>query len=167
MVFQLGLNKKSLRNMKKKLIQEWGENTAYSAKSHFKSADIKRLWVKSLIYLNLIFAIFSVLDFFNAQIIQVLGVVSLVASVLLLVYETQKENNTISQHMTIGDEYLKIHYDLQKMFYSEKIDDASIDLVSKSLKKMASKNKPAIHQIGKWLAKKGIEEKGEMKTWWK
>lgn len=154
-------------NMKKELIKEWGENTAYSAKSHFKSADIKRLWVKGLIYVNLFFAIFSVLDFFDSEIVQILGIVSLVASILLLVYESQKENNTVNQHMSIGDEYLKIHYELQNLFYSDILEKDKVELITKSMKKMASKNKPQIHQIGKWLAKKAIEEKGEMKTWWK
>jgi hypothetical protein len=69
--------------------------------------------------------------------------------------------------MKIGDEYLKIHYELQELYYLDNISKEQITEVSNQMKKMAAKDKPTIHLGGKWLAKKAIENKGEMKTWWK
>jgi len=153
--------------MNKELIKQWGESTAYSAKSHFKSADIKRLWIKGLVIINLLFAIISIIEIGLPDLVKYCGVVSLIASVLLLVYESQEDKNTLKRHMSIGDEYLKLHYELQELFFSDQIDVAKAESISTRLKKMTNKDKPIIHQIGKWMAKRAIEKKGEMTTWWK
>jgi hypothetical protein len=153
--------------MSNQLIKEWGESTAYSAKSHFKSADLKRFWIKTLVIINLLFAIISLIDFPIPQLIQYFGIISLISSVLLLVYESQEDKSTLKRHMKIGDEYLKIHYELQELYYLDNISKEQITEVSNQMKKMAAKDKPTIHLGGKWLAKKAIENKGEMKTWWK
>lgn len=143
------------------------EYPAYSAKSHFKSADIKRLWIKGLVILNLLFAIISIIEIRLPDLVKYCGIVSLIASVLLLVYESQEDKNTLKRHMKIGDEYLKLHYELQELFFSEEIDVAKAESISTRLKKMTNKDKPIIHQIGKWMAKRAVEKKGEMTTWWK
>jgi hypothetical protein len=153
--------------MNKYIIKEWGESTAYSSKSHFKSADIKRFWVKTLVIVNLLFAIISIIDLPIPDLVRYFGIISLIASVLLLVYESQEDKNTLKRHMTTGDEYLKIHYELQELYYSENPSEEKFESISNRMKKMASKDKPMIHQIGKWIAKRAIEKKGEMKTWWK
>ncbi|KXK39166.1 MAG: hypothetical protein J5I52_07210 [Saprospiraceae bacterium] len=153
--------------MNKELIKQWGESTAYSAKSHFKSADIKRLWIKGLVIINLLFAIISIIEIGLPDLVKYCGIVSLIASVLLLVYESQEDKNTLKRHMSIGDEYLKLHYELQELFFSDQIDVAKAESISTRLKKMTNKDKPIIHQIGKWMAKRAIEKKGEMTTWWK
>jgi hypothetical protein len=62
--------------MSNQLIKEWGESTAYSAKSHFKSADLKRFWIKTLVIINLLFAIISLIDFPIPQLIQYFGIIS-------------------------------------------------------------------------------------------
>lgn len=153
--------------MNKELIKQWGESTAYSAKSHFKSADIKRLWIKGLVIINLLFAIISIIEIGLPDLVKYCGIVSLIASVLLLVYESQEDKNTLKRHMNIGDEYLKLHYEVQELFFSDQIDSDKAESISTRLKKMTNKDKPIIHQIGKWLAKRAIEKKGEMTTWWK
>lgn len=158
---------KKLKHMNRDLIKQWGESTAYSAKSHFKSADLKRFWIKGLVIINLLFAIISIIELGLPVIVKYCGIISLIASVLLLVYESQEDKNTLKRHMVIGDEYLKIHYELQELFFTEKIDLEKVESISIRLKKMTNKDKPIIHQFGKWLAKRAIEKNGEMTKWWK
>ena len=154
--------------MNKDLIKEWGENTAYSTKGHFKTADLKRKWIKALIVINLLFAIFTLIDEIdNAIILKIFGVISLISSVLILVYESQENKNSVSNHMKIGDEYLNIHYELQELFHKENISEQELEQVSKKLKRINQKEKPIINGIAKKNAKKAIEEKNEMKKWWK
>jgi hypothetical protein len=153
--------------MNKELIKEWGESTAYSAKAHFKSADLKRFWAKSLVIINLLFAIISLLDFSIPELVKYFGIISLIASVLLLVHESQEDKNILKRHMTTGDEYLKLHYELQELFYSENVSPEKFESVSTRIKKMTNKDKPIINQTGKWLAKRAIEKNGEMTKWWK
>lgn len=153
--------------MNKELIKQWGENTAYSAKSHFKSSDLKRNWVKVLVIVNILFAVFSLMELGLPVLIKIFAVISLIASVLILVYESQEDKNTIKRHMIIGDEYLNIHYKLQELFYKETVNEDEFNSVSKNIKKLNEKDKPIINQIAKKRAKKAIEKKGEMITWWK
>ncbi|MCL6219103.1 hypothetical protein [Zunongwangia pacifica] len=153
--------------MNKKIIKEWGENTAYGAKSHYKTADLKRIFLKSLIVTNILFAIFSILELELQLITKIFGVVSLIASILLLIYESQEDENTISRHMKIGDEYLSIHYKLQELFYKESCSDEEFEEVSKKIERLNKKDKPIINQIAKRMAESAIENKGEMKKWWK
>ncbi len=154
--------------MSKELIKQWGENTAYCAKSHYKSADLRKIWIKGLIITNILFAIFSLLDF-NVPIIgKIFGIFSLIASVLVLVYESYEDKNTIARHMNTGDEYLSIHYKLQALFHNDEIDEAELSNVKTKIEKLNNKkDKPMINQWGKRLAKKAIEKTGEMTTWWK
>lgn len=153
--------------MQKELIKQWGESTAYSAKSHFKSADLKRIYVKLLVVVNVLFAIFSLLELGLPLITKVFAVTSLVASVLVLVFESQNEKDAIMKHMVIGDEYLKLHYELQELHHSTGVDSVKMEQVAKRMKKLTQKDKPIISQIAKRWAKYSIETKGEMTKWWK
>lgn len=153
--------------MRKELIKQWGGNSAYSAKGHFKSADLKRIWIKILVTVNVLFAVFSLLEFGMPLLTKFLAVISLVASILILVFESQNEKNSIRRHMATGDEYLQIHFDLQELFHSPKIKEEDFEKVSKRMKKITEKDKPIISQIGKKWAKHAIEKKQEMINWWK
>jgi len=153
--------------MNKELIKQWGENTAYSAKSHFKSADLKRIWITSLIIVNIMFAVFSILELGYPLITKIFAIISLTASVLLVVYESREGKSTIKRHMNTGDEYLQLHYELQELYHKETISEDEFNVIKKNIKKINELDKPVINQIGKRMAKKAIEKKGEMTKWWK
>ena len=154
-------------NMRKELIKQWGESSAYCAKSHFKTADMKRIWIKILVTVNVLFAIFSILELGMPILTKLLAVISLVASILILVFESQNEKNSIRRHMVTGDDYLKVHYELQELFYSPKIEEDEFQRVAKKMKKLTDKDKPIISQLAKFWAKYSIEKKKEMIIWWK
>lgn len=153
--------------MRKELIRQWGENSAYCAKSHFKTADMKRIWIKVLVTVNIVFAVFSILELGMPNLTKLLAVISLVASVLILVFESQNEKNSIRRHMVTGDDYLKVHYELQELYHSPEISEEDFQKVSKKMKKLTDKDKPIISQVAKFWAKYSIEKKKEMTTWWK
>lgn len=150
--------------MNKDLVKQWGENTAYTSKCHFKMADFQKTWIYGLIVVNILFAIFSLLDFDAAQVFSIL---SLIASVLLIVHEHQSHNKSNLTHMEIGEEYLTVHYELQKLFHQGQIEKVDIDKISKRMEKLRKMSKPTINRIGKYMADKAIEDKGEMIKWWK
>jgi hypothetical protein len=154
--------------MNKDLIKQWGENSAYSAKGHFKTSDLKRIWIKTLITVNLLFAIFSTIDLIeNLLILKIFGVISLIASVLILVYESQESKNSITNHMKLGDEYLIIHYELQELFHKDNFNETDLEQISKKIKRIKQKEKPIINGIAKKWAKNAIEKENEMIKWWK
>jgi uncharacterized membrane protein len=153
--------------MNKDILKQWGENTAYGAKSHFKSSDLKRVWIKTLVVVNIIFAILSILELPYPTLLKVLSINSLIASILIMVYESQEDKNTIKKHMKIGDEYLSIHYELQELFHQDNISKEEFETVSKKLKRLNTKEKPIVNQLAKRWAKKKIEKDNEMIKWWK
>jgi hypothetical protein len=156
-----------LNNMKKELLKQWGENTAYGAKSHFKSSDLKRIWIKSLVVINILFAILSILELPYPILLKSLSITSLIASILIMVYESQEDKNTIKKHMKTGDEYLSIHYELQELFHKEKFSEEEFEIVSKKMKRLNVKEKPIVNQLAKKWAKHKIEKGNEMIKWWK
>ena len=145
--------------MNKELLKQWGENTAYGAKSHFKSSDLKRIWIKTLVVINILFAILSILELPCPILLKILSITSLIASILIIVYESQEDKNTIKKHMRIGDEYLSIHYELQELFHKENISEEEFESVSKKIKRLNAKEKPIVNQLAKKWAKKKIEKK--------
>lgn len=153
--------------MNKELLKQWGENTAYGAKSHFKSSDLKRIWIKTLVVINILFAILSILELPCPILLKSLSITSLIASILIMVYESQEDKNTIKKHMRIGDEYLSIHYELQELFHKENISEEEFESVSKKIKRLNAKEKPIVNQLAKKWAKKKIEKDNEMIKWWK
>ena len=153
--------------MNKELLKQWGENTAYGAKSHFKSSDLKRIWIKTLVVINILFAILSILELPCPILLKTLIISSLIASILIMVYESQEDKNTIKKHMRIGDEYLSIHYELQELFHKENISEEEFESVSKKIKRLNAKEKPIVNQLAKKWAKKKIEKDNEMIKWWK
>lgn len=154
---------------RKKLLQRWGENTAYSAKCHFKMHDLSRYWIYVLVIINILFAVFSLLDFGeNYQKLCVLfSIISLIASILLLVHEAQTDRNTSFLHKDFGEKYLALHYDISALYYTNKIVASQVEEIKEQIKKLNQSSKPSINIIGKWWATKAIEKQGEMNTWWK
>lgn len=150
----------------KQLIAQWGESTAYSAKSHFKSADLKRWWVKALVVINIIFAAVSILELLPLRLNQILGLVSLTASVLILVFESQEDKDVVRQHMTVGNQYLILHREIQALYHQEKVSETDITDIRLKLKDLDKSVKPIINQTAKRMATKAIEDKGEMTKWW-
>jgi ElaB/YqjD/DUF883 family membrane-anchored ribosome-binding protein len=155
----------------KKLVKEWGENTAYTAKGHFKSADIKKKKIYILLSVNIIFAIISVTDCnFNIcpLAIKIIGVISLIASILLLIDESQEGNNSFRMHKNIGEEYLSLHEDLHRLFRKGSISDAEIESIREQYRSLQKKDQPMISRCAYKKAKKAIEKAdSEMTVWWK
>ncbi len=150
--------------MKKTLIKQWGENSAYSAKGHFKSADIKKKQIKILVIINVLFAVFSLLELGLPLIAKFFGLISLIASILLLISESQEDKSAI--HMKIGDEYLGIHYELQRLYYEDDLKENEVNSILERIREINKKDKPSISQLAKKIAKKAIEDEGEMIKWW-
>lgn len=156
-------------NANKKLIRNWGENTAYSAKTHFKMYDFNKYWIYSLILINLLFAVFSLLDFgdkysFAAKIF---SITSLIASILILVHESQTNSKDSRSHRELGEQYLALHYDLERLYSKTRITSAEVDDMKSRITSLNTTDKPSVNFIAKKWATWAIERKEEMHTWWK
>lgn len=153
----------------KELIKKWGENTAYAAKCHFKMSDFNRYWIYTLVLVNVVFAIFSLLEFGDQYQVftKVFSIASLIASILILVHESQVSNRTTLTHKEVGEAYLAIHYDLEKLFFQSQVNNKEVENQKEKIKELNQKPKPSVSFIAKRWAEKAIEKKGEMHKWWK
>lgn len=153
--------------MSKELLKHIGESTAYSAKGHFKTADIRRISIYLYIVVNIVFAVMAVSGLFTQLWIQILSVVSLVASILLLITETHGGLGICSKHARFGNMYLELHNDTYAEFLKENIEQSSIEKLRERLNKLNKKERPNINLGGRYWAKNSIEKSGEMTIWWK
>ncbi len=153
--------------MSKELLKHIGESTAYSAKGHFKTADIRRISTYLYIVVNIVFAIMAISGLFAQLWIQILSVISLVASILLLISETHGGLGICSKHSKFGNMYLELHNDTYAEFLKERIEQSSVEKLQERLNKLNKTKRPNINLGGRYWAKYAIEKSGEMTKWWK
>jgi hypothetical protein len=153
--------------MSKELLKHIGESTAYSAKGHFKTADIRRVSTYLYIVVNIVFAIMAISGLFAQLWIQILSVISLVASILLLISETHGGLGICSKHSKFGNMYLELHNDTYAEFLKERIEQISIEKLQERLNKLNKTERPNINLGGRYWTKYAIEKSGEMTKWWK
>lgn len=155
----------------KNKLKTYGENTAYAAKCHFKSADLRRLGMQTFIVITVILPICTVVVpcnyHMNSMLASIIAASSLVASSFLYIYQSKNEQEYIPRHMESGEEYLKVHYDVHDTFTSETVSDTDITSLKERIKLINERPKPPVMYFAKLWAKYSIEKQGEMKTWWK
>ncbi len=148
-------------------IQYFGECTAYSAKGHFKSADLRRILTYLFAITNIIFSILSLLDFVSLAVTKWLGAACLFSSFKLLMYSTKDEADFASSSMKAGEEYLKLHNDILVLHSSGSVTQSDLELIKERLNELNTKPRPPISFFAKYWAKYSIEKMGEMNIWWK
>jgi len=153
--------------MSKELLKHIGESTAYSAKGHFKTADIRRVSTYLYIVVNIVFAVMAISGLFAQLWIQILSVISLIASILLLISETHGGLGICSKHSKFGNMYLELHNDTYEEFLKERIEQSTVEKLQERLNKLNKTGRPNINLGGRYWAKYAIEKSGEMTKWWK
>jgi hypothetical protein len=153
--------------LKKDLLLHIGESSAYSSKGHFKAADLRRITTYLFLVLNMILSIVCLTNLIDSKLIQICSIISLSASVLLLISETHGGLGICKDHMKFGNEYLELHNLALKYYLSDNIPEYQIDDLYNSLNKLNKIERPNINIGAKVWAKIAIEKWKEMNIWWK
>ena len=142
-------------------------NTAFSAQGHFYSASMKKREISFLLFANLSFAIISITDFGICPIvIKVVGIISLIASIWLLINESQEGKSSFRNHMITGEKYLTLHYDLQFLFYKgNDISQEELNNLRIRYNDIRTEDQPMIPPYAYKKAQHAIKE-GKMNIWW-
>lgn len=149
-------------------LKSYGENTAYTAKGHFKAADLRRRFNLTLIVIIMVVAVLSISQVIKLTLInQILGVVSLLASIILLIFEVHDGVNNHIKHKLFAERYLELHYDIYHAFEDTDCSEEEVTRLKKRMNKLNRVERPFISSFAKKAAKKGIEESDEMNVWWK
>ena len=154
--------------MDKNTLKSYGESTAYTAKGHFKAADLRRRFNLTLIATIMIIAVFSISQVIESTLTnQVLGAFSLLASILLLIFEVHDGVNNHIKHKLFAEKYLELHYDIYHVFQGKDCSEEEITRLKNRMNKLNRTERPFISSFAKKYAKKAIEENGAMNVWWK
>jgi hypothetical protein len=150
----------------KEILRQFGESTAYSAKCHFKAADLRRLTIFWWLFVNISLSIVTLTDLLPNLALKILSVLALIGSVVLIMYDTKNGISVCPLHMKFGNEYLTLHNDI---YFQFKLDNDVINDIEKLKERMNDLNKqekPEIPLLAKNWATRAIEKKHEMTKWW-
>lgn len=153
--------------MSKELLKHIGESTAYSAKGHFKTADIRRLSTYIYITLNFALSILCLANIVTTLWLQIFSIISLFASILLLISETHGGLSICREHMRFGNQYLELHNDTYTEFLNPYVTQQKVEELKDRFNTLNKKERPNINVGGKFWAKFSIEKMKEMNIWWK
>ena len=147
---------------KQKILQELGEDAAYTFKGLYKTADWLRLECKILLFITLLFSII-ILGFDNSSSIytKILSIVALIASVWLLV--NQKEYEKVEDYMRLADEYKNLFDEIRNTYYSKDLKNIK-DLQQKINNLRKKSHEYPIGKIARWWSE--IVIKKEMNLGW-
>lgn len=144
-----------------------GECSAYSSKGHFKAADVRRNTTYLFLVLNMILSIICLTNLIDSKLIQIYSVVSLSASVLLLISESHGGLGICKDHMRFGNQYLDLHNHAFKLHLNQKTTNEEKEDLFDRLNQLNNTERPIVNYFAKLLAKLSIERSGEMNIWWK
>lgn len=148
---------------KRKILQELGEDTAYTFKGLYKTADCLRLEHKILLFITLSFSI-MILGFDDKLpnlVTKILSVIALISSIWLLV--NQKEYEKVEGYMRLADKYKNLFDKIRNTYYSNNFEN--IEAFQQEMNDLREKSHSyPIGKIARWWSKRVIKK--EMNLEW-
>lgn len=153
--------------MEKEILKKFGEDTAFSAKNHFKAASIRYISMYLFIIIPFVISIICLADLItNNTVNKILNCVSLISSVILLVYQATDGKNNHVNHKAVAENYLSLHNEIYTLYKKENISMDEVDKIKEKVNKVNKSDKPFVSWFAYYFAKKAIEKTGEMNRWW-
>ncbi|MCL4546923.1 MAG: hypothetical protein M1576_04205 [Deltaproteobacteria bacterium] len=149
-----------------KLLSEWGIDTAYASKYHFKSADYIQKRNIVLLIIIFIFSIISLLKGLNYKYFYFFSIIPLIASILLLIYESKEGFEISKKHMHLGHEYLCLHKEIQMMYYEGNVKEEQINKVKLKLLEIIKSDNLSYPCCVKLWVNISIKKNNEINQWW-
>jgi hypothetical protein len=151
-----------------KIIAQLGESTAYSAKNHFKGADVRRITSITLITINIIVSVLTLTTLITSNTaLQLLSAGSLAASIYLLTLESRDGQSNPEKHNIFGNKYLALHNEAFALYQQQAPSKSDVEKLQKKVNELNQTERPHINPIARWKCKRAIEMNGEMNIWWK
>jgi hypothetical protein len=134
-----------------------GAETIYTAKGHFKSADLRRTSIKWTLFICVGLSVISLADFeFIPS--KIISAVSLIATILLLMWKQGEEKDFCRNHRKSAEEFLALHKRIRNAYDSKKVSEKDIKELTEEFSSLCRQSdRPPITYWGKFWAKKAIE----------
>ena len=148
----------------KELLKKLGIETIYSAKGHFKSCDIRRNLITITIWMCAIVNIIGIFDFGHI-VGKIISAVGLFGTIALLIWNEGEGKNYKVRHKQVGEEYLALHKEIRRCFFSDACSDDEIKKLNDAVVKIDKSDKLDIPWIARKWAQKAIEKYDETDNW--
>ena len=149
----------------RKLLQKLGEDTIYSAKGHFKACDIRRICIKTTIWLCAILNVAGLI-FSDMIFCKILSGISLIGMIALLIWDSAEDKEYRRKHKQIAEKYLALHKELRNAYFLENFSKEIVEEFNKKISELNKNCEWEIPYIARILAKYAIEKKDtEVDKW--
>ncbi len=131
-------------DLRKNLLQ-YAEETAYSSKGHFKTADYTKISLKLYISIPIILSIVLIVySDMPEELIRLLNTISMIFAFLAmsspLVNNQDQAHKRIAEHMCLGNDYLEVHKEIRNLATEEVITKGHLDSIAAKLKILDSRS---------------------------
>lgn len=142
----------------KELLRKLGEETIYSAKSHFKACDIRRYLITYTIWLCAILNVVGIVGI-SPSIDKWLTAVGLFGTIALLIWNEGEGKNYRAKHKEAAENYLALHKEVRACYFLRECDEEQVAGLSRRVIEFDKTEKPEIPGFARRWAKKAIESK--------
>jgi hypothetical protein len=151
--------------LEKELLRKLGEETLYSAKGHFKSADLRRQLVTYTIWLCALLNVVAIIGL-NPSFDKMLSAISLFGTIALLIWNEGEGKNYRAKHKEAAETYLSLHKEIRSCYFLGECGKEQVEFLSKRVIEFDRTAKPDISGYARRWAKKVIEsEDPETDNW--
>lgn len=133
-----------------------GEETLYSAKGHFKAADLRRIFITIAIWFCVVT---SILDIMNLLVNDIwFDAIGLFGAIALLIWNEGEGKNYRAKHKEAAEKYLALHKEIRSCFFLSECSKVEVERLSKLVIELDASEKPEIPGFARLWAKRSIEK---------
>lgn len=141
----------------KELLKKLGQETIYSAKGHFKAADIRRNLITAAIWICILTSILDIMNIISNDIW--FDAIGLFGAIALLTWNEGDGKEYRSKHKEAGEKYLALHKEIRSCYFLETLSGAEVENLNKKVTTLDQSSKPEIPGFARKWAKHSIERK--------
>lgn len=154
----------------KENLMKYAEETAYSSKGHFKTADFTKLSLRFFIgvpiVLTIILIVYTDIPQWGSRLLNCVGLISSVLALASpLVNNQDRAGKIIDEHMSLGNSYLELHKKIRNISTQETITIDQLNEITTKMTELDNKSRDLhIGAVGRLWSKFRIQK--EMDLGW-
>ena len=127
-------------------LMKYAEETAYSSKGHFKTADFAkislRLYITIPIVLSIILIVYVSMPQWASRFLSCMSIIfSFLALTSPMVSNQDRAHKIIEDHMSLGNAYLELHKEIRNIASGEPVTSEQLDGVAKKISELDRRSK--------------------------
>lgn len=148
----------------KNLLRKLGQETIYSAKGHFKSADIRRIQTKWTIVLCMILNVIGIIGI-SEMVDKWLSAFGLLGTFFLFYWDAEEGKDYRAKHKATGERYLSLHKEIRECYFLSECQPEDVKQLNERVVKLDQETKPEIPHLARKWAQRAIEKDDETDNW--